>query len=118
MSRQQRRRAARADKKRVRGKRQAGEVEPSPAPPPDSAETELTLEKQVEHPLASVQARFEEALALHQLGKTEEAAAIYHTLLKEVPNHPSINHLFGVAKMQSGNFIEARKLIEHAISRI
>jgi len=116
ISRQQRRREARADKKRVGAKKGPEQAEDLAATPSHSSEKKVDPEKKVERPPADVQTKFEEALALHQAGNIKEAAALYRALLKEVPGHPGSNHLLGVAEMQSGNLLEARELIERAIS--
>lgn len=63
-----------------------------------------------------VQARFQQALALHQRGRISQAQAIYGEILKVQPRHFDTLHLLGVAAVQSGELERGIRLIGDAIS--
>ncbi len=56
------------------------------------------------------------ALALHQQGRVQEAAALYQAVLARQPNDPTALHLLGVVHLQTGNFAAAVELIGRAIA--
>jgi tetratricopeptide (TPR) repeat protein len=60
--------------------------------------------------------RFTEAVALHEGGKLEEAAAIYRSVLAATSGHADARHLLGVVLHQQGDHARARELIEQAIA--
>lgn len=60
--------------------------------------------------------RFTEAVALHEGGRLEEAAAIYRSVLASDPRHTDACHLLGVVLHQQGHHAQARALIEQAIA--
>lgn len=55
------------------------------------------------------------ALALHQQGKTAEAAEGYRRVLRAAPEHAEANHLLGLVMMSQGRYDEAATLIGRAI---
>ena len=77
---------------------------------------------QIQEPKASpdvvagtVQANFDEALALHQQGQFDQAQAVYENVLKTQPNHFDAQHLLGLVALQKGDFRLADDLIGKAI---
>ena len=60
-------------------------------------------------------ARLHEALALHQAGRLEDAAAVYTQLLSVQPDHAMVLNLLGNVEHQRGRVWEAVRLIERAI---
>lgn len=64
---------------------------------------------------AQVQARFEQAMALHQNGQLREAQAIYLQILKFQPKHFDCLHLLGVIAYQTKDHQSAADLIGRAI---
>jgi protein O-GlcNAc transferase len=63
----------------------------------------------------ALQARFEKAMALHQLGKLAEAERIYREVLLQQPNHFDALHLLGVIALQTRHLDQALDLIGKAI---
>src|SRR5688572_28081775 len=61
-------------------------------------------------------AALDAAVALHQSGRIEDAAAAYRAILAQNPNDPNALHLLGVTAMQSGRPTEAVDLISRAIA--
>jgi tetratricopeptide (TPR) repeat protein len=61
-------------------------------------------------------ATFQQALALHQQSRLDEARALYEQTLEWLPQHPHAWHLLGIVALQSQQFERARELIEKAIS--
>lgn len=62
-------------------------------------------------------ARLGRAVALHQQGRVEEAAALYAQVLAQEPGNPAALHLSGVAARQSGRAGEAVLRIANAANR-
>lgn len=62
-----------------------------------------------EHPLLV------EAVALHQAGRTAEAAEAYERVLAEMPGHFDATHLLGVIALQEGRLDQAQSLIASAL---
>ncbi len=60
--------------------------------------------------------QFTQAVALHEGGKLEEAAAIYRSVLAANSGHADARHLLGVVLHQQGDHVQARELIEQAIA--
>jgi len=56
------------------------------------------------------------ALSLHQSGRRGEAKIVYESILKKHPKNYDALHLLGLICYESGEFIEAEKLIRRAIS--
>lgn len=63
-----------------------------------------------------IQAKFEQAVALHQAHRLVEAEKIYLKILKSQPQHADSLHLLGVIEMQAKNFERALYLIDKAIA--
>ncbi|MBF0294302.1 MAG: tetratricopeptide repeat protein [Magnetococcales bacterium] len=59
---------------------------------------------------------FEQALALHQAGRMEEAEPLYRRVLEADPRHADALHLLGMAVFQAGHLHEAVELVERAIA--
>jgi protein O-GlcNAc transferase len=64
---------------------------------------------------AQTQAQFQQAMALHQNGRLQEAEAIYLQILKFQPKHIDSLHLLGVIAFQTKNYQSAVDLIGQAI---
>lgn len=62
-----------------------------------------------------VQARFQQALALHQKGQGAQAQALYEAILKDQPRHCDALHLLGVIAYDARDFHKAVELIGKAI---
>lgn len=60
--------------------------------------------------------RFTQAVALHEGGRLQEAAAIYRSVLAANSGHADARHLLGVVLHQQGDHAQARELIEQAIA--
>ena len=60
-------------------------------------------------------ARFKQALALHQGGKLSEARLIYEEILGHHPQHADSLHLLGVLLKQSGKLVEGAELMRRAV---
>jgi tetratricopeptide (TPR) repeat protein len=65
--------------------------------------------------LSKVTSQFSEALALHQIGRLEEAERIYKQVLATEPMHVGCLHLLGVISDQRGNHAAAVRQIESAL---
>tara|TARA_R110002073_G_scaffold91604_7_gene215414 strand:+ start:4214 stop:6316 length:2103 start_codon:yes stop_codon:yes gene_type:complete len=61
-------------------------------------------------------ARFEQALALHQAGDLQEAQKRYRQILRKNPRHAHAVHLLGVIELQCGRAGEAVRQIDRAIA--
>jgi predicted O-linked N-acetylglucosamine transferase (SPINDLY family) len=59
---------------------------------------------------------FDEALALHQTGRLDEAEQIYRCVLKHSPGHAGALHLLGVIHQQREDHEAAAELIGRAVS--
>lgn len=57
----------------------------------------------------------QQALALHQSGNVEQAAALYRQLAKRFPRNAQLLHLLGTAESQRGNRLEGIRLLEESI---
>ena len=64
----------------------------------------------------ALQARFEQASALHQQGKLAEAERIYREILWQQPQHFGALHLLGVIALQTRHMERAAELIGKAIA--
>jgi tetratricopeptide (TPR) repeat protein len=62
------------------------------------------------------EATFQQALALHQQSRLDEARALYEQTLQWLPRHAHAWHLLGIVALQSQQLERARELIENAIS--
>lgn len=65
-------------------------------------------------PLRSVP-KFDEALALHQAGRLEDADQIYRNILEQDPTHGAALHLSGLVNYEQGRFSEALSLVARAL---
>ena len=70
----------------------------------------------VEVDMSQLNARFQEALRLHQAGQIADAAVLYETVLKEQPQHADALNLSGVAASQMGRHQEGLERIDRAIA--
>ena len=64
----------------------------------------------------SVQSKLQEALALHQRGQLAHARRLYHEILAVQPQHSKALHLLGVIAAQTGDQLQALKLIDKALA--
>ena len=64
----------------------------------------------------AIQAKFREALALHQEGRLAQAQALYQGILASQPDNADALHLLGVVASQSGDYARALELIDRAIA--
>lgn len=60
----------------------------------------------------------DQAVALHQRGKVDEAFAIYRRVLSTVPNHADALHFMGMAEHQRGNSEKALELMGRSIALV
>lgn len=65
--------------------------------------------------LATVPQALRRALTYHQSGRIPQAEAIYHQILRVVPNHPDTLHLLGAIALQGAKIDEAIRLLRQAI---
>ena len=65
---------------------------------------------------ARLLAALQEAIALHNGGRLDEADAVYREVLRQVPRHPDALHLRALVCHAKGNFAEAAQLAEAAIA--
>jgi len=65
--------------------------------------------------MASVQVKFQKALAAHQLGRLQEAEIAYQEILKKAPNHFDTLNLLGVLYGQHGQHSQAMELLRRAV---
>lgn len=56
----------------------------------------------------------QQALALHQSGRLQDAETIYRRALTAEPNHPAVSHLLGVLTAQTGRLEEGHGLLRKA----
>jgi len=77
-----------------------------------------SMPKPTSKPLTSpkTQARFAQALGLHQQGRLVEAKAVYGELLRANPRHAEALQLLGVIAYQSNLHQEALDLIDQALA--
>jgi len=64
---------------------------------------------------ASLAQALQQALALHQQGRLDEAEKIYTRILKSAPSHFDALHLLGALKLQTGKVGEAYRLLGAAL---
>ena len=57
-----------------------------------------------------------QAVAHHQAGRLDEAAALYRQIAQEAPGHFDATHLLGVISLQRGDLATAETLIAQALS--
>ncbi|WP_245985937.1 tetratricopeptide repeat protein [Azospirillum thermophilum] len=76
-----------------------------PAPPPPSPPS----------PPADPEALLNEAVALHRLGRLEEAEAAYGAVLRAAPDHADALHLLGLLDHQAGRHEQAAARITEAL---
>ncbi|MBL6934214.1 MAG: tetratricopeptide repeat protein [Alphaproteobacteria bacterium] len=62
------------------------------------------------------QALLQEALAHHQAGRLDEAAALYGQVLEAEPEHPDALHLSGALRYQAGDLEAASALVGKAVT--
>ena len=65
---------------------------------------------------ASTKPKFDEALAVHQLGDIERAEKIYEEILSEKPDFFDALHLLGVIASQKGAYARGIALISQAVA--
>jgi predicted O-linked N-acetylglucosamine transferase (SPINDLY family) len=63
-----------------------------------------------------LQAAFNKAVGLHQLGRLSEAQAIYDRILQAAPAHPETVQLRGAIDLQQGRYTEALARFDHALA--
>jgi protein O-GlcNAc transferase len=66
---------------------------------------------------AALQAKFNQAVALHQQGRLPEAERIYQEVLRQQPNHFDALHLLGVMAVQTRQTERGIELIAKAIKQ-
>ena len=79
----------------------------SKAPPPDFAALGQG---------ADLHAKLDQAIALHNAGQPEPAAALYREILTRDPNNFDALHLLGIVALQGARFSEALGLIAKALT--
>jgi protein O-GlcNAc transferase len=93
-------------------RRKATEVSPSmqtdSLPPQNTKDTTEARNTGI-HPLLP------QAVALHQAGRLEEAAAMYESILRDAPAQFDAAHLLGVVAMQRGRLEDAQHQIKNAL---
>ncbi|NTW68854.1 MAG: tetratricopeptide repeat protein [Chlorobiaceae bacterium] len=65
---------------------------------------------------AQINAKFQQALILHQQGQIAQAKVFYEQILKVLPKHVDARHLLGVIALQSKEYQKAVDLIDQAIA--
>ena len=63
----------------------------------------------------SPEAAFQQAAALHQAGRLQEAEQLYRSILQAQPDHPEANHNLGMVAIQSKQPAAGLPLLEAAI---
>ena len=66
-------------------------------------------------PPSAAAAQLNQAVALHQAGRLDEAEALYRQVLQQAPGHFDATHLLGVIALQRGDLGDAEKLIAQAL---
>lgn len=69
------------------------------------------------HRETRLEARFQQAQALHRQGKRQQAAKLYRSVLKACPDHPGALHYLGLFEYEQGNSDKAIRLMRSAIER-
>jgi tetratricopeptide (TPR) repeat protein len=59
----------------------------------------------------------QQALALHQSGRIDQAAEIYRKLLRQFPTHPQLLYLLGTAELQRQNLPQSVQLLEKSLAQ-
>jgi predicted O-linked N-acetylglucosamine transferase (SPINDLY family)/cytochrome c-type biogenesis protein CcmH/NrfG len=67
-------------------------------------------------PPSPVVALLNQAVALHQAGRLDEAEALYRQIVAQLPGHFDATHLLGVIALQRGDLAGAEKLIVQALA--
>ena len=67
-------------------------------------------------PPSAAVAQLNQAIALHQAGRLDEAEALYRQLAQQVPGHFDATHLLGVIALQRGDLAKAEALIGQALA--
>jgi Flp pilus assembly protein TadD len=67
-------------------------------------------------PRIDIDTALREAMAHHQAGRLDQAAALYARVLEAAPDHPDALNLAGVAAAQAGAFVQAESLIRRAVA--
>jgi predicted O-linked N-acetylglucosamine transferase (SPINDLY family) len=62
-------------------------------------------------------ALLDQAVAHHQAGRLDEAAALYRQVVQHTPGHFDATHLLGVTALQRGDLQAAEQLISQALAR-
>jgi len=66
-------------------------------------------------PPSAAAAQLNQAVALHQAGRLDEAESLYRQVLQQAPGHFDATHLLGVIALQRGDLPGAEKLIAQAL---
>ena len=66
-------------------------------------------------PTSAAAAQLNQAVALHQAGRLDEAEALYRQVVQQVPGQFDATHLMGVIALQRGDLADAEKLIAQAL---
>ena len=77
---------------------------PAPPRPPQKA------------PASAAAVQLNQAVALHQAGRLDEAENLYFLLLQQAPGHFDATHLLGVIALQRGDLAGAERLIGQALA--
>jgi tetratricopeptide (TPR) repeat protein len=64
---------------------------------------------------ASIEQSINRAIQLHARGRLDEASELCRKLLRQVPTHPDLHHLYGVLLTRSGNFAAAEKHLNQSL---
>src|SRR5271165_7625880 len=64
---------------------------------------------------ASIEASFQQALALHQQGRLDAAQSLYQEVLQRQPQHFHALHLLGIIALQSNRAQQAIELFDRAL---
>ena len=67
-------------------------------------------------PASAAAAQLNQAVALHQAGRLDEAEALYRQIAQQVPGHFDATHLLGVIALQRGDLGKAEALIGQALA--
>jgi len=67
-------------------------------------------------PRLDIDTALREAVAHHQAGRLDQAAALYARVLEAAPDHPDALNLAGVAAAQAEAFVRAEALIRRAVA--
>ena len=67
-------------------------------------------------PTSAAAAQLNQAVALHQAGRLDEAEALYRQVVAQAPGHFDATHLLGVIALQRGDLASAEKLVAQALA--